>query len=251
MKTLSVVAILKNEIDAVADFFTCVGSFADEVIISVDEDSTDGTYEYLAQFFGMTHFNFHLYKESFKPMHFGKMKNRVIDRATMDYVFVADADQRVSSEFKRGLSALLDTNPVAVRCMQKSDWVPHFKDPTIRIFKNHIGIRYYEDIDSTTDEVLLFNGRVAEFPYPIWHLEKRYMKRRLNNWWKASSLDVMKTPKQKSAVRELMRVPLVFFYLFRKLYVRREAWRDGYQGLRYACIRAFYKALIQFYVAFK
>lgn len=252
--TISVAAIVKNEIHNILPFFESIEGMADELVL-VDTGSTDGTVELIKELIEVRKLPcpiFFMQKE-FTPFHFGKAKNWAIRECTKDYVFVLDADQRPGLSLKEKIKPFLALQePWYVRMLQRDDVVPHFIDPQIRLWRNHSGIEYREDEDSRTDEIFKFMGVAKDFDGIIHHLQGgSQKKRRYQNWRNVIALDVQKTPKRGSIIRELMRAPLAFYYIFKKIYLSREAYKDGYQGLKYALTRAYYKGLVQFYVALK
>lgn len=252
--TISVAMIVKNEFDNIVPFFASIKGMADELVV-VDTGSTDGTFTLIRDLIEARDIPCPIFfmQKTFTPFHFGKAKNWAIRECTKDYVFVLDADQRLGLSFKEKIKPFLELqNPWYVRMLQRDDVVPHFVDPQIRMWRNHSGIEYREDEDSRTDEVFKFMGVAKDFDEPLHHLQGgRHKERRYRNWRAVIALDVLKAEKRGSTLREIVRVPLAFYYIFKKIYLSREAWKDGYQGLRYACTRAFYKAYVQLHVAFK
>ncbi len=102
MKRLSITIITKNEAQNIAD---CVRSaqFADEVVV-VDCGSTDGTVE-LARAAGAT-----VYEMDWAGD--GPQKNRAIDRATGDWFFSLDADERITPALAAEIRSAIERDDV-------------------------------------------------------------------------------------------------------------------------------------------
>jgi len=99
MQTLTVVVITRNEEDNLA---ACLDSvpFANEIIV-VDDGSTDATREVAARYTDKV--------LSRKLDRFGRQKQFAIDQATRDWIFVIDADERVSEQLAQSMREVLET----------------------------------------------------------------------------------------------------------------------------------------------
>ena len=88
--TISVCMIVKNEEKNLASCLDCLKSIADEIII-VDTGSTDHTKEiagrYTEKLYDFTWMN-----------DFAAARNFAFSKATMDYIYSADADERIDAE---------------------------------------------------------------------------------------------------------------------------------------------------------
>ena len=250
MKTLAVATIVKNEANHIEEFFETVAGLADELVL-VDTGSDDATVAITEKLIRKPWpFRIKFLKKTFTPFHFGKAKNFAIDQCDSDYIFVLDADERVREPFKKQIREVLGDDVIRVR--RVDDLVPNYIDYQLRLFKNHCGIRYSEAEECRTEEALEFTEHVKEFSEPIYHLQAgAHQAQRLSTWRERSAIDIAKTPKKDGTFRELVRVPLAFYYIFKKIYISRQAWKDGYRGFRYALIRAYYKAFVQLHVALK
>ena len=100
MNKLSVVIITKNEEKFIADTVNSA-VFADEVLV-LDSDSIDKTSS-IAKEIGAR-------VEQQEWLGFGAQKNKAVDLANNDWVFVLDSDERITSELKNEIIAILE-NP--------------------------------------------------------------------------------------------------------------------------------------------
>lgn len=64
-------------------------------------------------------------------------------------------------------------------------------------------------------------------------------------------MEIDRTQKVGGFVKHLIRGILGFFYKFRKIYFRKKAYKSGYIGFRYACMKGFYVFLLHVFVGLK
>ena len=102
MINFSIVIITKNEEKVIADAIKS-SLFADEVLV-LDNGSVDDTCN-IAKNFGANIY----YQE--KWLGFGPQKNKAVELAKNDWVFVLDSDERITDELKEEILTIL-TNPL-------------------------------------------------------------------------------------------------------------------------------------------
>lgn len=247
MPTISIAAIVKNERINIVDFLKTIELLADELVI-VDTGSTDGTVDLIKN--AKTPYPVRLYEKKFEPFHFGKAINAAIDPCLMDYVFFLEADHRLGPGFEQTREFLAEKKPDAVEVRLVDDLVPHLKVYRTRLFKK--GIRYFEDEKSTVDPVLTFTGKAVPFEALLFHLEggEHRTRRKLSNR-NRMRLQVQNSVRTRPRWRELARGITAFYYIFRKNYIRMEAYKDGLYGFRYAFEKAWTEFMYYFYLSLK
>jgi (heptosyl)LPS beta-1,4-glucosyltransferase len=99
--TLSVVLITKNEAEYLEACLHSV-SWADEIIV-LDSGSTDGTVEMARRFTDK------IYLEA-QWVGFGPQRQRAQEKASGDWIFFIDADERATAELQKEICSLLDTD---------------------------------------------------------------------------------------------------------------------------------------------
>ena len=100
MNKLSIVIITKNEEKFITDAIKS-SLFADEVLI-LDSGSSDDTCK-IASELGTK-----VFQEEWRG--FGAQKNRAVELASNDWVFVLDSDERITEELKKEILETLE-NP--------------------------------------------------------------------------------------------------------------------------------------------
>src|SRR3989344_5761178 len=105
MKKIKISAALAtfNEDENIVDCIESLKNFADEIVVA-DGSSTDRTRE-LAENLGAK-----IIKTTNKPM-FHINKNLAIDNCTSDWIFLMDADERVSKELVGEIKGIISKNP--------------------------------------------------------------------------------------------------------------------------------------------
>lgn len=229
---LSVVIVAKNEAANIVD---CVRSarFADEVIV-LDSGSTDGTPE-LARAEGA--------QVVVTPdwPGYGPQNNRGIDRATGDWFFSLDADERISPALAAEIRAAIDKPEVAGyrvprssmycgRFMKHGGWTP---DYTWRLARRGQA-RFTEHYLHAHLQVQGPTGTLRE---PIIHYSFRSMEavlEKLDRYSSASARDMTTAGRKGSLGRAVVHGLWAFF----RTYVLRLGFLDGRWGFMLAVSNA-------------
>jgi len=174
---LSVCCIMKNE-ELFADLFIKSAlQFADEIIITVDTKSTDGTKEIVSQY---THGKVRMYELNFGRW-FRKAKQFVNDKATGDWIFNMDADevihennakiikQVIEEAEKQGLDALHVEYLHFIYCFKWIDNTEPLHIGIHRLYRKYPDVVYVRE-NHTLPECK--NWRAVGFTNKIlvWHL---------------------------------------------------------------------------------
>lgn len=136
--TISLCMIVKNEAKNLSKCLESVQDCVDEIII-VDTGSTDNTKE-IARTFGAKIFDFKWDND------FSKARNFSIEKANGDYILILDADEYIEKkiDFSYVLSEKKDVYFVKVKSY--FDDTSSLINPSIRLFKNNIGLMYKRKI---------------------------------------------------------------------------------------------------------
>lgn len=251
--TLSIATIVKNESSQIGDFLKSLIDFADEIVV-VDTGSIDGTVGIVEQFMKEEHAKVSLSHYDHKGVfHYGIAKNYAIKKASKDFVLILDADERLSDSFKKDIRAFLQkNNPDVVSILRIDELVPHLRERHERIIKNGKGVFYGEDEQSRLHEQLIHRYVAVDFNEPVWHQQKD------NHWLNRPQrilfqmeLEIERTPKTKSFFGHLLRGVWAFGFKFKKVYFKQHVYKDGWAGLKFSFLRAFYAFLVQIFVGLK
>ena len=166
---LSVIVIVKNEEDRIADCLSSVADIADEIII-LDSGSSDNTVEICKQYTDKVF-------ETDWPG-YGKQKQRALDKATGDWVLAIDADERLTPELADEIHSALNNNPVEVAF--KTQWAVivfgkqlnygRSARYVLRLFRRE-GAKFSEDI--VHEKVILPEGKVRKLKNRLLHYSIR------------------------------------------------------------------------------
>ena len=203
-------------------------SWMDE-IIAVDSYSADNTVQICREFTP------HVFQRKWNC--FGEQKNFAIDHATSDWVFILDADERVSdglrAEIQRVLAASDQAGPVAYTLPRKNyyygEWVRWggvYPDYQLRLFRRGVG----RLDDSEPHNRFVFEGLHGYLTNDLDHYTERTIEDHFKKFNNFTTLAARERGKTKKTVRwtDLTVRPLFTFW---KYYVRRQGFRDGVRGL--------------------
>lgn len=227
MPRLSVTIITKNEAQHIAD---CIRSarFADEVVV-VDCGSTDATVD-LARAEGAIVFEMDWAGD-------GPQKNRAIDRATGDWFFSLDADERITPELAAEIRRAMERHDVdgyrvprlSAYCgqfMRHGGWWPDFN---IRLGRRGQA-RYSETEIHATVRV---QGGVADLCAPLIHFsfpDLESVLDKLNRYSSAGARDMAARGKRVSFSRAVVSGGWAFI----RTYFLQAGFLDGRRGFMLA-----------------
>lgn len=225
-ETISCAVVVRNEERNIRD---CLESakWMDEIIV-VDAYSTDRTVEIAKEFTPK------VFQRSWKG--FGDQKNYATDQATCQWVFILDADERITPELRQKMENILasagDLRAVAFYVPRRNfyygKWIRNagcYPDYQLRLFRKGVG----RLDDAEPHNRFVFKGQAERLDQPLDHYTERTVKDRflkLKNFTTLAAKEKAKTKTSVSALDLLIR-PVFTFY---KYYVRRKGFRDGLHG---------------------
>ena len=239
---ISVIIPVKNEIENLVACIASARLIATEVIVA-DSGSTDGTLEFAKQ-----------YADRVVEREYGNsgdFKNWAIPQANHEWVFIIDADERITPELayeiQQTLAAPHDLQAYSVPRrnfflgypLDHGDWA---RDRVTRlILRDHC--RYKLHTDHAEIEVAGGKeGRLEEklVHYTAWDLDSYLIK--MQHYAKQQA-DLWAQQGRRPRIRNLVcNAPLRFL----RGYVLQAGFRDGMIGFHLACLTAYYSFLKQF-----
>ena len=213
---LSVVIITKNEENFITDAIKSA-SFADEVII-LDSGSIDKTCE-IAKELGAK-----IYQNEW--LGFGPQKNRAVELAKNDWVFVLDSDERITEELKDEIVTTLKEpqfngyfiarlNNFFGKNIKNCGLYP---DYSIRLFNKNYG--KFNDV--SVHESVQLTSKAAHLKNHMIHLAYESIEEFIQKQNRYSSLN----HKKKSLIKAIINPYWTFF----KLYILKKGFLDGWHG---------------------
>jgi glycosyltransferase involved in cell wall biosynthesis len=213
---LSVIIICKNNEDTIKDAINSA-LFVDEVII-LDSGSTDNTIK-IAKELGVR-------VEYQEWLGFGKQKQKAVELASNDWVFVLDSDEQISSNLQEEIIYTLQ-NP-----MFKGYFVPRlnnffgkdiktcglYPDSSIRLFNKKFG--KFNEVE--VHESIQLDEKAGYLKYNILHKAYDNIEQFIYKQNRYSSL----SNKKKSIIKALFSPYWTFF----KLFIIKKGFLDGWDG---------------------
>ncbi|MCR5536758.1 MAG: glycosyltransferase family 2 protein [Succinivibrio sp.] len=231
---LTVIVLARNEEDHLDD---CLNSaaFAAEILL-INNNSTDRTAE-LALAHQARVLNRDLDND------FAAQRNFALSKATYDWVFMLDADERITPELEQEICRAVEANEDRCYCICRENHFVQGKvlhgdlrpDHVERLFRkavSHYEGRVHERLHTSSPRQKL-NGRLIHFPYRSWeaHLNK------LNVY---SSLVAQKYYEQGKSCSYPVDIALKPLWACFKMYVIHRGFLDGRLGLVFAVLHYFY-----------
>ncbi len=236
---ISAVIITRNEEDRLPDALASVQGLADEVVV-VDSHSGDRTVE-IARASGAR-----VLQKRFE--NYGQQKNFAMEQASHEWVLNLDADERVSPELKRAITALKEEGPaagVAAFAIQRRThylgrWIRHsgwYPDRKVRLFK-----RSGASWQGRIHERLNVSGATASLPGAILHYTYRDISDHLRRIDRYSSLQAQEIA-EKGKKLLLGRACLLPVFTFARHYLLKLGFLDGLAGFVIALLSSWATAL--------
>jgi len=140
--SLSFCIIAKNESEVIAGALESIKHVADEVIVGIDDLTTDDT-EYIVRKFGIEPFYFHWINN------FAWVRNLTIDRAKCDHIFVIDPDERLTQQGHQLINILKNQSDIwndsfafNIKNIKRNGELIKVTLGPVRLFPNRPEIRY-------------------------------------------------------------------------------------------------------------
>ncbi len=225
-QTVSCAIVVFNEEQNIKECLD-TAKWMDEIVV-VDAFSTDRTMEICQQFTDR------IFQRPWKG--FGEQKNFAIHQATSDWVFILDADERITPELRQEMEAILNSHnpegPVAYSVPRRNyyygKWVKHagcYPDRQLRLFKNGVG----QLDDEEPHNKFIFEGQRGDLTQPLEHFTERTINDHFRKFRNFTTLAAQERSRSKQKVygSDLTLRPLFTFF---KYYVPRKGFRDGMHG---------------------
>lgn len=235
---ISVVVVTKNEERNIRDCLN-TAKWADEIII-VDSYSTDKTLEISGELTQK------IYQRSWEG--FGIQKNFAMQKATCPWIFILDADERISTELKDEILSVMRSSPEHVVGYQLPRrnyfygyWIRNcgcYPDYQLRLLRKDSG--YLDDAEPHNKMVL--QGEMGTLRAPLDHLTSPTVNdhlRKFPNFSKLASQEKFKS-KKNVGWYDLFFPPLATFL---KMYFSKGGYREAIPGFIYSSFASLYTFL--------
>lgn len=234
---VSVVVITKNEEKNIKDALESVKDF--EEIIIVDSFSEDKTLEICREYTDK------IFQHEWQG--FAKQKQLAIDKTTLPWVLVLDADERVTEGLKNEILEKIkdDKNGYFIprknfflnRWIKHSGWWP---DYTLRLFKKDRGKMQQREVH----EKIIVDGKIGYLREPLIH----YTYYSLDDFIKKMQIYASLSAEENfkftlSKKKIILKMTFSPFFTFFKMFILRLGFLDGLRGFILAVLYSFYSFL--------
>ena len=226
MNKLSVVIITKNEEKHIKNAIKSV-LFADEILV-LDSGSTDKTLDIARELGARVEYQ--------KWLGFGRQKNKAVELASNDWVFVLDADEQITEQLKDEIIETLK-NPISdgFQIARLNNFFGKdiktcglYPDYTIRLFNRKKGA--FNELP--VHESVQIQGEVSKLKNHMTHMAYETIEEFIAKQNRYSSLN----PKKNSIFKALFSPWWTFF----KLYFIKRGFLDGKHGFIIAVLYSQY-----------
>ncbi|MCB2205950.1 glycosyltransferase family 2 protein [bacterium] len=228
---LSVIVIAGREEDNIADCLASV-RFADEIIV-VCSSREDATMDIASRYTKHVHFR------DFDG--YATQKQFALDQATRDWVLSLDADERVTPELHREITAIvrndgpMDGYTVPRKNHFRDKWLRHggwYPDRQLRLFRR----THSRLTDRLVHEGFEVRGSRGELEGPLLHYTLPHVRHMLQKNLAYSLYEAREKRNRRrvGALDFLLRPPLEFA----KKYILQRGFLDGWEGFVVAAIHA-------------
>jgi len=233
---ISVTIITKNEENNIQNALESVSDFEDVVVL--DSFSQDKTVEICKKYTDRVF--------QHEWLGYSKQKQLAVDHAKKDWVFILDADERITPELKSEIIEKINNNSfngfyIPRRNFFLGKWIKYsgwWPDYTLRLFKKDAS---YVELREVHEKVIV-NGSVGYMKKPIEHFTYKSISSYLEKMENYSSLSAKELSHKK--------VPFLTFWMwvnpflvFAKMFFLRQGFRDGIHGFVLSVLYSLYTFL--------
>lgn len=236
MIPVSVVLVVKNEEHNLEDALRSVRGFSEIVII--DDFSTDDTLAIARKYTSNIH--------QVKWRGYAGQKQAGIDKASMPWVFVLDADERVTGPLAEEISAAVDNAEYSAWYIPRKNfflgqWIRHggwWPDYTLRLFRKDSARMEQREVH----EKIISTGRTGHCKNPVEHYTYREISDYIKKMDVYSSL-AAKELHNRGALFRYYQPVLKPPFTFLRMFLLQQGFRDGFHGFILAVLYSFYTFL--------
>lgn len=235
---ISSITIAKNEEHNIRRCIDSLMSCIDEIIILVDANSSDNTFE-LIQSYGD---KIKCIKTEWKG--YSQTKQEAVSYCTNDWIFWIDADEAVTEKLSAELNQLKNEEKefsvysVPRKAYFLGKWIKHsgwYPGRVERLFdKNKVKFS-----DNNVHEYLLFEGKSGKLISDLEHYTDPNIYHYFEKFNRYTTLasEELKVKKEKASINDLFLRPV---FIFVKMFILRQGYRDGIHGFILAAFSSMY-----------
>lgn len=212
--------------------------FADEIIV-VNNSSTDKTVDIAKKYTSK------IFTRQNNLM-LNKNKNFGFTKATNEWIFCLDDDERITTELKKEIESVLENEKLDVngyymprkniifgKWIERTGWYP---DPQLRLFRKGKG--KFEE--KHVHEMIKIEGKTEYLKEPIQHLNYQNISQflsKMSNIYVPNEAEVLMGKGYKAEFADSIKFPLKEFLT---RFFAQEGYKDGFHGLMLSILMAFY-----------
>ena len=239
---LSLITVAYNEEKTLGKMLISAQNFADEIIVVVDNKSSDNTLNIAKKFTDQVYLQPH-------QENFHKLKQFGIEKARGEWLLWMDADEVLTQEIKDEIKQIINSSENkfnGFKCPRKNiifnKWIQHsgwYPDYQLRLFKN--GSVHFPC--KTVHEQPEVMGEIGKLTHPIVHYNYHSIFQFIDKLNRYTDIDAefRKNDLSGSYFSNLIHYPIDEFI---KRYLKQKGYMDGLHGQSLAFLQAFYQLVV-------
>ncbi|MDD5173010.1 MAG: glycosyltransferase family 2 protein [Patescibacteria group bacterium] len=236
---LSAIIITKNEEKNISRCLFSIQGLVDEIVV-VDTGSADRTLEIVGRYTDK------IFSQRWEE-DFAKHKNYAIFQSKGDWILSLDADEEISSELNTEIKNFFASGKekkyagmwIPRKNIIFGKWLKHgenWPDYQLKIFRRG------SCFQRAVHELVVVNGPRGFFTQPIIHHSYNNIKSFIQRSQNYTDIEakILKQEQEKSSFKKVFVYPVAKFL---KVYIFKKGFLDGWRGLIYAGLLAYYSFL--------
>ncbi|HBB76257.1 MAG: hypothetical protein A2186_00605 [Candidatus Levybacteria bacterium RIFOXYA1_FULL_41_10] len=221
---ISAVIIARNEEEMIRGVLESV-KFCDEIIV-IDNDSTDNTHQ-IAKDRGAKVFKTEV-------SDFSKLRNFGMSKASLDWLFFIDSDERVSDELREGIKSIVSSkNPPfrVYKVSRKNYYFGNNEWPKVEKMERFFRKGSLSEWQGEIHESPVYDSKTGLLPGYLLHFTHRNLSQMLNKTIEWSDIEARKRFQGNHPKIKSWRIFRVMLTSFLGSYIGQKGWKAGATGL--------------------
>lgn len=233
MIPVSTVIVTKDEEFNIQDALESIKDFSE--IIVIDSFSTDHTVDICKNYTDK------VFQKEWEG--YAKQKQKGIDKASMPWVMILDADERITPELRAEISSSIENKDhngfyIPRKNFFLGKWIKHggwWPDYTLRLFKKDNAFMQKREVH----EKLIVRGSLGYMKNPMEHYTARSISEFISKLENYSTLSA-KEMGQKDLMPNIFSFTLRPLFTFLNMFIFRRGFLDGKYGLILSLLYSYY-----------
>jgi glycosyltransferase involved in cell wall biosynthesis len=229
---LSVIILAKNEAETIGDCIDGVKNIHPQEVLVIDDESSDDTAK-IAKLHGASVINV-------RQKNFAQMREFAAAKATGDWLFYVDADERVTKALSVEIQTTLaqESPPTAYEIKRVNFYLGKRwpkEEVLLRLMRKSSLIKWFGAVHETPE----VSGEIGTLNAPLYHYTHRNLEEMVENTLRWSTVEAQLRVDTNHPPVTWWRIPRVMITQFFTYYISQGGWKVGTVGLIESTYQAF------------